>query len=197
MAPFFIQPATAKSFCICSRAHRRRTLQEAFVEALRIVQGAFSLLLLTPEYLLAARDPHGFRPLCIGRVNGSYAVASETCAFDLIDAEYLRDVEPGEIVRIEGSSLESQMPLPREKSAYCVFEHIYFSRPDSLVFGRTVNASRREMGKYLAREHPVRCRCRCAGARFRGFCRHRLFPGKRNSPGIRPDQKSLCRPNIY
>jgi amidophosphoribosyltransferase len=135
---------------------RRRTLQEAFVEALRIVQGAFSLLLLTPEYLLVARDPHGFRPLCIGRVNGSYAVASETCAFDLIDAEYLRDVEPGEVVRIEGSSLESQMPLPRENPAYCIFEHIYFSRPDSLVFGRTVNASRREMGKYLAREHPVR-----------------------------------------
>ena len=134
---------------------RRRTLQEAFVEALRIVQGAFSLLLLTPEYLLVARDPHGFRPLCIGRVNGSYAVASETCAFDLIDAEYLRDVEPGEVVRIEGGSLESQMPLPREKPAHCIFEHIYFSRPDSLVFGRTVNASRREMGKYLAREHPV------------------------------------------
>jgi amidophosphoribosyltransferase len=135
---------------------RRRTLPEAFVEALRIVQGAFSLLLLTPGYLLAARDPHGFRPLCIGRVNGSYAVASETCAFDLIDAEYIRDVEPGEVVRIEDTSLESQMPLPREKPAYCVFEHIYFSRPDSLVFGRTVNASRKEMGKYLAREHPVR-----------------------------------------
>jgi amidophosphoribosyltransferase len=135
---------------------RRRTLQEAFVEALRIVQGAFSLLLLTPEYLLAARDPHGFRPMCIGRVNGAYAVASETCAFDLIDAEYLRDVEPGEVIRIEGSRLESQMPLPRENPAYCIFEHIYFSRPDSLVFGRTVNASRREMGKYLAREHPVR-----------------------------------------
>jgi amidophosphoribosyltransferase len=134
---------------------RRRTLQEAFVEALRVVQGAYSLLLLTPEYLLVARDTHGFRPLCIGRVNGSYAVASETCAFDLIDAEYLRDVEPGEIVRIEGNSLESQMPLPREKPSYCIFEHIYFSRPDSLVFGRTVNTSRREMGKYLAREHPV------------------------------------------
>ncbi|MDM7996637.1 MAG: amidophosphoribosyltransferase [Acidobacteriota bacterium] len=134
---------------------RRRTLQEAFVEALRLIQGAFSVLLLTPEYLLAARDTHGFRPLCIGRVNGSYAVASETCAFDLINAEYIRDVEPGEVVRIEQNSLESQMPLPRERPAYCVFEHIYFSRPDSLVFGRTVNACRREMGKYLAREHPV------------------------------------------
>lgn len=134
---------------------RRRTLQEAFVEALRMVQGAFSVLLLTPEYLLAARDTRGFRPLCIGRVNGSYAVASETCAFDLINAEFIRDVEPGEIVRIEENSLESQMPLPKEKPAHCIFEHIYFSRPDSLVFGRTVNTSRREMGKYLAREYRI------------------------------------------
>ncbi len=134
---------------------RRRTLPEAFVEALRTVQGAFSMVLLTPEYLLAARDPHGFRPLCLGRINGSYVVASETCAFDLINADYLREIEPGEIVRIEGNSLESQMPLPKEKPAQCVFEHIYFSRPDSLVFGRTVNTSRREMGKFLAREHAV------------------------------------------
>ncbi|MBN1569218.1 MAG: amidophosphoribosyltransferase [Acidobacteria bacterium] len=134
---------------------RRRTLQEAFVEALRMVQGAFSILLLTPEYLLAARDTRGFRPLCIGRVNGSYAVASETCAFDLINAEYVRDVQPGEIVRIEENSLESQMPLPKDKPAHCIFEHIYFSRPDSLVFGRTVNTSRREMGKFLAREYPA------------------------------------------
>lgn len=134
---------------------RRRTLPEAFVEALQIVQGAFSLVLMTPEYLLAARDPRGFRPLCIGRLNGSYVVASETCAFDLIDAEYIRDVEPGEIVRIEENNLESQSPLPKEKPSYCVFEHIYFSRPDSLVFGRTVNGSRREMGKNLAREHPA------------------------------------------
>ena len=134
---------------------RRRTLQEAFVEALRMVQGAYSLALLTPEYLLAARDPHGFRPLCIGRTDGSYVVASETCAFDLINAEYIRDVEPGEVVRIEEGSMDSQLPLPKEKPAFCIFEHIYFSRPDSLVFGRTVNTSRREMGKYLAREHPA------------------------------------------
>jgi amidophosphoribosyltransferase len=120
-----------------------------------MVQGAFSIVLLTPEYLLAARDSHGFRPLCIGRVNGSYVVASETCAFDLINAEYVRDIEAGEVVRIEGNSLDSQMPLPKENPAFCVFEHIYFSRPDSLVFGRTVNTSRREMGKYLAREHGV------------------------------------------
>ena len=134
---------------------RRRTLQEAFVEALRTVQGAFSLVLMTPEYLLAARDPHGFRPLCIGRLEKSYVVASETCAFDLINAEYIRDVEPGEVVRIEENSLEAQHPLQRERASFCVFEHIYFSRPDSLVFGRNVNISRREMGKSLAQEHPV------------------------------------------
>ena len=134
---------------------RRRTLQEAFVEALRMVQGAYSLVLLTPEYLLAARDPRGFRPLCLGQLNGSYVVASETCAFDLIDAEYVREVEPGEVVRIEEKSIDSQLPLPRVKPAFCVFEHIYFSRPDSQVFGRTVNTSRREMGRRLAHEHPV------------------------------------------
>jgi amidophosphoribosyltransferase len=134
---------------------RRRTLQEAFVEALRVIQGAYSLALLTPEYLLVARDPHGFRPLSIGRVNSSYVIASETCAFDLINAEYIRDVEPGEVLRIEGNSLDSQHPLPKEKPSFCVFEHIYFSRPDSLVFGRTVYSSRSMMGKYLAREHPV------------------------------------------
>jgi amidophosphoribosyltransferase len=140
---------------------RRRTVREAFIEALRQIQGAYSLVALTPEYLLAARDPHGFRPLCLGRVNGAYVFASETCAFDLINAEYIRDVEPGEVLRVkngengEGNVLESQLPLPKEKSSFCVFEHIYFGRPDSLVFGRTVNTSRREMGILLAREHPV------------------------------------------
>jgi amidophosphoribosyltransferase len=134
---------------------RYRKLEDAFIEALRLIQGAFSIILLTPEYLLAARDPRGFRPLCIGRANGAYVLASETCAFDLINAEYIRDIEPGEVVRIEENSLESQSPLPKEKASFCIFEHIYFSRPDSLVFGRTVNTSRHEMGRNLAREHPV------------------------------------------
>ncbi|MDR0843284.1 MAG: amidophosphoribosyltransferase [Acidobacteriota bacterium] len=140
---------------------RRRTVREAFIEALRQIQGAYSLVVLTPEYLLVARDPHGFRPLCLGRVDGSYVVASETCALDLINAEYIRDVEPGEVLRIrrgvdsEVEILESQMPLTKGKPSFCVFEHIYFSRPDSIVFGRTVNTSRREMGRLLAQEHPV------------------------------------------
>ena len=141
---------------------RRRTVREAFIEALRQIQGAYSLAILTPEYLLVARDPHGFRPLCLGRVDGSFVVASETCAFDLINAEYIRDVEPGEVLRIrrdansEGETLESQMPLPKVKPSFCIFEHIYFSRPDSIVFGRTVNTSRKELGRLLAQEHPVK-----------------------------------------
>jgi amidophosphoribosyltransferase len=134
---------------------KRRTLLEAFVEALRIIRGAYSLVVQTPEYLLVARDPHGFRPLSMGRLNDRYVFASETCAFDLIDAEYIRDVEPGEVLMVDSDSVESQFPLGKEKPAYCVFEHVYFSRPDSLVFGRTVNTSRRLLGIHLAREYPV------------------------------------------
>jgi amidophosphoribosyltransferase len=134
---------------------KRRTLLDAFVDALRIVQGAYSVLLLTPEYLLVARDPHGFRPLCIGQIGGKYVVASETCAFDLLDARYIRDVEPGEVLMIDADNIDSSFPLPKEKTAHCIFEHVYFSRPDSLVFGRTVNTSRRLMGMYLAQEHGV------------------------------------------
>ncbi len=134
---------------------KRRTLVEAFIEALRIIQGAYSLVVQTPEYLLVARDPHGFRPLCMGRLDDRYVFASETCAFDLIDATYVRDVEPGEVLIVDSDSVESQFPLPKEKPAHCVFEHVYFSRPDSLVFGRTVNTSRRLLGINLAREYPI------------------------------------------
>ena len=139
---------------LISRSRQRRLL-DAFVEALRLVQGAYSLVVQTPEYLMVARDPRGFRPLCMGKVNGSYVFASETCALDLLDAEYIRDVEPGEVLMVQDDTVDSSFPLPKEKSAFCVFEHIYFSRPDSLVFGRTVNTSRRMLGRYLAREYPV------------------------------------------
>jgi amidophosphoribosyltransferase len=134
---------------------RRRSPLEAFAEVLNLIQGAFSLVVLTPSCLLIARDPHGFRPLCLGRVGDCYVLASETCALDLIDADYVRDVEPGEILVVEGDSLESHFLLPKKQQAHCVFEHIYFSRPDSLVFGRNVNLSRRLLGKYLAIEHPA------------------------------------------
>jgi amidophosphoribosyltransferase len=134
---------------------KRRTFMEAFVDALQIIRGAYSLLVLTPEYLIAARDPHGFRPLCLGSLKGKYVVASETCALDLIEADYVRDIEPGEIVRIQGDSIESDMPLPKRKPTFCVFEHVYFSRPDSMVFGRSVTSSRKLLGMSLARQHPA------------------------------------------
>jgi amidophosphoribosyltransferase len=134
---------------------KRRTLLEAFAEVLHLVQGAYSLVVQTPNVLLVARDPRGFRPLCMGRVDGCYVFASETCAFDLIDATLIRDVEPGEILTVEGDCLESHFLLSSEKPAHCIFEHIYFSRPDSIVFGRSVNESRRTLGRYLAMEQPV------------------------------------------
>src|SRR5262245_16075868 len=130
-------------------------LMDALGETLSQVQGAFSLLLLTKDSLIAVRDPNGFRPLNIGRVGNSYVFGSETCAFDLIGASYLREVEPGEIVLIRGEALTSVKALHAPRLAKCIFEHVYFSRPDSIVFGRTVQTSRDLMGRILAQENPL------------------------------------------
>jgi len=134
-----------------ARSHRER-LEDAIAASLYKVMGAFSLLFLTPEALVAARDPWGFRPLVLGRLEGATIISSETCALDLIDAEYVRDVEPGEIVVVDDSGVRSFHPFPSEPSAHCIFEHVYFARPDSLVFGRTVLESRLLLGRELARE---------------------------------------------
>jgi amidophosphoribosyltransferase len=130
-------------------------LMEGLKEVVRQVQGAFSILLITKDTLIGARDANGFRPLCLGKLNDSYVLASESCAFDLIDATYEREVEPGEIVMIRGSNLKSVMALPSTKTSKCIFEHVYFSRPDSFVFGRTVQTTRDKMGRLLAQESPV------------------------------------------
>lgn len=132
-----------------------RNLPGAIADALSQVEGAYSLLLLTRDEVYAIRDPRGFRPLALGRIDGAWVAGSETCAFDLIDAEYVREVEPGEMVRISRSGLESIRFAPEKRHQYCVFEHVYFSRPDSIVFGRPVNESREQLGRLLAREHPV------------------------------------------
>ncbi|MGH9756548.1 MAG: amidophosphoribosyltransferase, partial [Candidatus Acidiferrales bacterium] len=132
-----------------------RNLSGAIADALNQVEGAYSIVLLTRDELYAIRDPRGFRPLCLGRLDGAWVVASETCAFDLIDAEYVREVEPGEMVRITRSGVESIRFVPEKPHQYCVFEHVYFARPDSLVFGRPVNLSRERLGRLLAREHRV------------------------------------------
>jgi amidophosphoribosyltransferase len=132
-----------------------RTLTGAMADALNQVEGAYSIVILTPDELYAIRDPRGFRPLCLGRLNGAWVVASETCAFDLIDAEYVREIEPGELVRISRGGVESIRFAAAKPSKFCIFEHVYFSRPDSIVFGRPVNESRERLGGLLAKQHPV------------------------------------------
>jgi amidophosphoribosyltransferase len=131
------------------------SLLDALGETITQVEGAFSILLLTEDQLIGVRDPNGFRPLCLGRLKDAYVLASESCAFDLIDARYVREVEPGEIVMIRGGELRTIQTGRAPKLSKCIFEHVYFSRPDSIVFGRTVQSSRDRMGRALAQESPV------------------------------------------
>jgi amidophosphoribosyltransferase len=137
-----------------ARSHRER-LEDAIATSLSKVMGAFSLLFLTPDMLVAARDPWGFRPLVVGRLADATIVCSETCALDLIDADYVREVEPGELLVIDKGGMRSFRPFPPEAHRQCVFEHVYFARPDSQVFGRNVLASRLLLGRQLAREAPA------------------------------------------
>src|SRR6267142_922683 len=134
---------------------KARSVEDAIVESVAQVQGAFSLVMLTRDHLIAVRDPHGFRPLALGRLDDAYVVCSETCAMDLIGATYERDVQPGEILIISADGLKSIKPFPPAPLAHCIFEHVYFARPDSYVFGRSVNEVRTELGRVLAREQPV------------------------------------------
>jgi len=129
--------------------------EEAVVESVSQVQGAFSFLLLTKDKLIAVRDPHGFRPLALGKLDDSYVVCSETCAMDLIGATFVRDVEPGEVLVISADGVKSIKPFPPGPLAHCVFEHVYFARPDSYVFGKSVNEVRTNLGRILAREQRV------------------------------------------
>src|ERR1700678_3821276 len=139
---------------------RERTLAGALREVLLQLEGAFSLVFLAKDRVIVARDPHGFRPLAFGRMPSpeggtAYVFASETCAFDLINADYVNDVEPGEMVCVGPEGLTRERWAPAAPQAYCVFEHVYFSRPDSIVFGRSVGQSRENLGRWLARESAV------------------------------------------
>jgi amidophosphoribosyltransferase len=139
---------------------RERTLAGALREAMLQLEGAFSLVFLAQDRILVARDPHGFRPLAFGQMELSggrvcHVFASETCAFDLINAVYLGDVEPGEMVIVGNEGMTRERYAPVRDRAHCVFEHVYFSRPDSIVFGRPVQESREMLGRLLARECPV------------------------------------------
>ncbi|MDQ7031965.1 MAG: amidophosphoribosyltransferase [Desulfonauticus sp.] len=131
------------------------SLEEAIAKALAKVQGAYSLLILANNKLIAIRDPFGFRPLSIGKMGSSYVLASETCAFDLLEAEFLRCVNPGEMIIIENDRLRRVQLAEPQKSAYCAFELIYFARPDSIIFNQSVYLARKKMGQILAQEAPV------------------------------------------
>ncbi|HZL70409.1 MAG TPA: amidophosphoribosyltransferase, partial [Candidatus Limnocylindrales bacterium] len=141
---------------------REQTLDDAMADSLRRIEGAFSLVMLTPDRVFAARDPRGFRPLVMGRISGQAAhradtivFASETCAFDLIGATYEREVKPGELVIVGPEGVHSRFYSAQQPQSSCIFEHVYFSRPDSIVFGKAVQQTRDAMGRQLALESPV------------------------------------------
>ena len=136
------------------------SLVDAIADSLRQVEGAFSIVMMTRDRIFAARDPRGFRPLSMGRIKNSegpdtIVFASETCAFDLLRAEYERDVLPGELVMVTDDGVTSRQYATGVPQSSCIFEHVYFSRPDSMVFGRPVQASREGLGRQLAREAPA------------------------------------------
>lgn len=138
---------------------RLQNLEESLIYALKRIKGAYSLVMMDNHSLIGVRDPFGFRPLCLGKVGGALCLASETCAFDLIKARFIREVEPGEIIFIRKDSLKSiklKEFKMQNRHAFCTFEHVYFARPDSIIFGETVHLVRRKLGKHLAKEHPVK-----------------------------------------
>jgi amidophosphoribosyltransferase len=133
----------------------RKGLEQAMIDTMANVEGAYSMVIMTEDSIIAVRDPNGFRPLCLGRLNSSYVVASESCAFDLVEAEYLREIEPGEIVIINKDGLRSISSGIKSRKSHCIFELIYFARPDSNVFGRNVYLFRKRQGELLAQDFPL------------------------------------------
>ncbi len=149
--------SSSDSECIIHLMARslQRNVPERMKDALRRVEGAFSVVAMTRTKLIGVRDPLGVRPLVLGRIGEGWALSSETCALDIIGAEFVREVEPGEMVVIENGEVKSDRPFSPSKSRFCIFEHVYFSRPDSILGGRSVYETRRQIGVELAREAPV------------------------------------------
>jgi amidophosphoribosyltransferase len=134
---------------------KKEKIEDSLADALSQVSGAYSLVFITSDSILAARDPYGWRPLALGRLRDAWVVASETCAFDIIGAKYVRDLKPGEIILINNKGLKSFLPFKKVKHAFCIFEFIYFARPDSMIFGENVDKVRRRLGHQLAKERPA------------------------------------------
>jgi len=133
----------------------QKTIEDAIFDAVREIRGAYCLVFLLKNKIIAIRDPFGFRPLCLGSIDGANVVTSETCSLDLIGAKYIRDVQPGEMLILDDSGVTSLRPFQRQPTRHCIFEHVYFARPDSYVFGRNVHMSRVALGRNLALEHPA------------------------------------------
>ena len=149
------QSTTDTEIIVHLMATSRGSVVERLIAALRQVEGAYSLAAMSQDRLIGVRDPNGVRPLVLGQLGDSYILASESCAFDIIGADYVRDIEPGELVVIGPEGLESHRPFPPSPSRFCIFEHIYFAKPDSVVDGTPVYEARKRIGMELAREHPV------------------------------------------
>jgi amidophosphoribosyltransferase len=144
------------AYTIARQRAQSKSIEEAIERSMSILKGAYSLIVMSPQKLIAAKDPWGFRPLCMGKLNDGYVFASESCAFDAIGAEYIRELEPGEIVIADKNGIrEIKAACGREKEKLCIFEYIYFSRPDSKIGGQLVYESRKLAGRILAQEHPV------------------------------------------
>jgi amidophosphoribosyltransferase len=152
----FLSTNDSEVIARCIGSLHKGDVVEAVKETMKHVQGAYSVVVLTPDRLLAFRDPNGIRPLCLAALNGSgYVVSSETCALNVIDAKFIREIDPGELIVIDRDGVADHPPLFPQRPAMCVFEFIYMARPDSAIYGRTLHAVRRRMGQELAAEHPV------------------------------------------
>jgi len=138
---------------LIAKSREQKTVKR-IIEALLNCKGAYSLLFLSPESIVACRDPFGFRPLVLGKLGSSYIVSSESCSFDLIEADFIREIEPGEVIEINEEGMKSYKPFSETKYKHCIFEHIYFARPDSYLFGSNVYKVRKEFGRQLAKEQP-------------------------------------------
>jgi len=177
----------------------RNGMEEALVKTMSEIKGAYSCVLMTENQLIAIRDPNGWRPLCLGKLKDAYVIASETCALDLIDAEYIRDIDPGEIVIIDGTGLKSLKPFSERQKSHCIFEFIYFARPDSNIFGKNVYAVRKKTWKTpgggISRRRPILStapRQTPGGYAAIGYCQASGIPMEM---GVDPE--SLCGANLY
>lgn len=172
-------------------------VEEAVKNAMLKLKGAYSLVVASPRKLIGARDPFGFRPLCIGKRDNAYVLSSESCALDTVGAEFVRDVKPGEIVTITQDGIQSDMSLAGKNTAKCIFEYIYFARPDSYIDGISVNSSRITAGRILAQTHPADADIvvgvpESGNAAAMGFAMESGIPY-----GVAFVKKQLCRQNIH